>query len=102
MNMFILILVMALTVYALRVSGFLLADIRMPPSWERTLGFVPVATLTALVVASLAGASGERPIRLLAAVGAGMAAHYTGRAWVCIVAGMLGYGFLQLLVNSNG
>ncbi|WP_179137177.1 AzlD domain-containing protein [Candidatus Entotheonella palauensis] len=70
MNMLSLILVMAMAVYALRLTGFLLADLRIPSAWERTLAFIPVATLTAFIVASLAGASGERPIRLLAVVSA--------------------------------
>lgn len=97
--MFGLILVMALAVYALRIAVFLFADVRMPPIWERTLGFVPIATLTALVVASLAAPSSDRSTRLLAAVCAGVAARYTGRAWACIVVGMLMYGLLQLLID---
>jgi branched-subunit amino acid transport protein len=102
MNMFGLILVMALAVYALRLTGFLLANIHMPPDWQLALGFVPIATLTALTVASLAGASSESSIRLLATVSAGVAARYTGRAWVCIVVGILTYGLIRFLVDNTG
>jgi branched-subunit amino acid transport protein len=91
------ILSMAVGVFALRIGGLALAGARVPPAWERALGFVPVATLTALVVASLAGRPDEAPIRLLAAVAAGLAARRTGRAWVCIVVGMAVYGLLRLV-----
>ena len=102
MNMLSLILAMAAAVYALRITGFFIADIGMPPAWERALRFVPVATLTALVAVSLAGASDDRPLRLLAAVGAGVAARYTGRAWVCIIVGILAHGCLRLLMHGAG
>lgn len=102
MSMYGLILMMAMAVYALRLTGFLLSSLSMPPAWERALGFVPTATLTALVAASLAGADDDRPRRLLAVVGAGVAARYTGRAWVCIVVGMLVFGLLRLLVGHTG
>jgi branched-subunit amino acid transport protein len=102
MNTLWLILSMALAVYALRLAGFLLASTAVPPTWERALGFVPVATLTALVVASLVGRPDERPLRLIAAVGAGLAARYSGRAWLCIVVGLAIYGFLRLLQASPG
>ena len=90
------ILGMAVGVYALRLAGFLLAGVGVPPAWERALGFVPVATLTALVVSSLAGRPDEGPARLLAAAVAGLAAWHTGRAWVCIVVGMALYWLLRL------
>ena len=102
MNMLSVILMMAIAVYALRITGFFIADIGMPPAWERALQFVPVATLTALVAVSLAGDSDDRPIRLLAVVGAGAAARYTGRAWVCIIVGVLALGCLWLLMNGAG
>ena len=91
-----LIVAMAVGVYALRLGGLLLAGRSVPPTWERALGFVPVATLTALVVSSLAGRPDEGPVRLVAAVGAGLAARRTGRAWVCILVGMAVYWLLRL------
>jgi branched-subunit amino acid transport protein len=90
-----LILGLALVVYALRLTGFLLAARDIPPTWERALGFVPIATLTALVVTSLAGRSDEAPLRIAAIAGAGLVAWRTGRAWVCIVVGMVLYWLLR-------
>lgn len=89
------ILGMAAAVYALRLAGLLLTDVAVPPTWERALGFVPVATLTALVVASLSGRPDEAPIRLVAVVGGGLAARRTGRAWVCILGGMALYWLVR-------
>ena len=91
-----LILAMAGGVYALRLAGLLLAGATVPPAWERALGFVPVATLTALVVSSLAGRPDEGPARLVAAAAGGLAARRSGRAWVCIVVGMALYWLLRL------
>lgn len=91
-----LILTMALGVYALRLGGLLLAGARVPPAWEQALGFVPVATLTGLVVSSLAGRPDEGAIRLVVAAAAGLAAWRTGRAWVCILSGMALYWLLRL------
>jgi branched-subunit amino acid transport protein len=55
-----LILGMALVAYTLRLTGLLLAARGLPPTWERVLGCVPVATLTALIVASLSSRSAKR------------------------------------------
>ena len=59
MNALGAILAMAVGMYAQRITGFLLADTAVPPAWERALTFVPIATLTALVVTSLAGRTDE-------------------------------------------
>ena len=102
MSMYGLIVAMAIAVYALRITGFLLADVSLPPAWGQALGFVPVATLTALVVAHLSGPADDRLSRLVAAVGAGIAARYTGRAWLCIVVGLSIHGLLSLFINPTG
>lgn len=91
-----LILAMAACVYALRVSGLLLAGATIPVAWERALTFVPVATLTTLVVSSLAGHPGDGLPRLVALAGAGLAARRTGRAWVCIAGGLAVYWAVRL------
>jgi branched-subunit amino acid transport protein len=96
MNALGAILAMAVGMYALRATGLLLADVAVPPAWERALAFVPVATLTALVVTSLAGRPDEGPVRLIAAAGAGFVARRTGRMWACIVSGMALYWLLRL------
>ena len=96
MSMLLLILTMAVGVYGLRLAGLLLAGATVRPAWERALGFVPVATLTALVVSSLGGRPEEGSVRLVAATVAGLAARQTGRAWVCILVGMALYWLLRL------
>jgi branched-subunit amino acid transport protein len=92
-----LILAMGAGVYALRLSGLVLRDIRIPPAWERGLGHVPVALLTALVVASLTAQSDGSPVRLIAAAGAAVVARLTGQMWACILAGMAVYWALSLI-----
>jgi branched-subunit amino acid transport protein len=92
-----LILSLAAGIFALRLTGLALADRSLPPTLERALGFVPVATLTALVVSSLAGRPDEAPTRVTAAVVAGVAARRFGRAWVCILIGLAVYWALRLL-----
>ena len=83
------VLGMGAGVYALRLSGLALRDVALPPVWERALGFVPIALLTALVLVTLdVGASGGWE-RLLAAGVAGLIAQRTGRMWTCILGGMV-------------
>jgi branched-subunit amino acid transport protein len=95
-----LILGLAGGIFALRLAGLALAGATLPPALERGLGFVPVATLTALVVSSLVGRLDEGPIRLLAAVVAGVAASRFGRAWVCIAVGMTVYWLVRLVTGA--
>ena len=97
MSALVPILAMAGSVYSLRIAGLLLAGRTVPPSWERALGFVPVATLTALVVSSLIGRTDEAPVRLVAALAAGLVGRRSGRAWLCILVGMALYWLLRLV-----
>ena len=89
------ILGMGAGVYALRLVGLALPDVAVPPAWERALGFVPVALLAALVVASLAARPDEGPARLVAAAGAALVARRSGRMWACILSGMALYWLLR-------
>jgi branched-subunit amino acid transport protein len=91
------ILVMAGALYLLRISGFMLADAAIPELWTRSLRYVPIATLTALIVSSIAAKPDEAPIRVLAALGAAAVVWRTKRMWLCIVAGM-GFYWLLLLI----
>ena len=102
MSMYGLIIAMAIAVYALRITGFLLATVSLPSAWEQVLGFVPVATLTALVVAHLSSSADDRSSRLVAVVCAGIAGRYTGRVWVCIVVGLSIHGLLNLFTIPTG
>jgi branched-subunit amino acid transport protein len=88
---------MGVGVYALRLAGFVPRRLRVPASWERALGFVPVALLTSLVVSNLAGAGESRPDRVVAAAVAVLVARSTGRMWACVLAGMVCLWSLRLV-----
>jgi len=91
------ILGMAGALSLLRLSGFLLADIAVPESWTHALTFVPIATLTALIVSSIAARPDQSAIRVLAAIGAAIVVWRTRRMWLCIVAGMGFYWLLRII-----
>ncbi len=91
------ILVLGIAVYLLRLSGFAFANVNVPEVWTRSLTYVPIATLTALVVTSIAAKPDELPMRILAAMGAGAVVWRTGRMWLCIVTGMGLYLLLRLI-----
>src|SRR6185312_9481141 len=91
------ILGMAAALYLLRASGFVLADLAVPEGWARMLSFVPIATLTALIVTSVAARPDQAAIRLCAAGGAALVVWRTRRMWLCIVAGMLFYWLLAFI-----
>lgn len=92
-----IILAMAGALYLLRVSGFVLADAVVPEVLSRSLNFVPIATLTALIVSSFAATPDVALVRLLAAFGASAIVWRTQRMWLCIVAGMGFYWLLRLV-----
>lgn len=92
-----LILAMGAGVYALRLVGLVLRDVTVPPTGERALGFVPVAVLTALIVSSLMNQADGGLARVVAAAGAGLVAHRTGRMWACIASGMALYWLARLV-----
>lgn len=89
-----IILLMAAAVFAVRLSGFIAARATIPPAWERALGYVPIATLTALVVASLSGRDEQMSLGVAAAIVAVAISWLTRRTWACIVGGMLAYWLL--------
>ena len=91
-----LVLAMGAGVYALRLAGLVLRNVSLPPLWERSLRFVPVALLTGLVVVGLSGQVSAEPSRLVAVAGAAFVAYRTGTMWACILAGMAAYWLLDL------
>lgn len=99
MNMLWPILGMAGGVYAVRLAGFLLAGVAMPPDLERALRFVPVAMLTALFVSTFTARTDNEVVRVAAAIGAGLIVYRTGRVWACILTGMGIYWLLGWLVG---
>ena len=97
MNMFGLILVPAAALYALRLSGFVLPEAALPRGTESALRFVPVATLTALIVSGLTARPDESLPRLLALGVAAVVAGRSGAAWLCLGCGMGIYWLARLL-----
>jgi branched-subunit amino acid transport protein len=85
------IVAMGAAVYAIRLTGLALPRAAAPRAWEPALAHVPVALLTALVVASLAGRIASGPAAPIALVAAGFVARRTGRMWACILSGMVCY-----------
>ena len=94
MNTIALTVAMALIAYALRCSGLFLSNLPLSPFWTRVLHFVPVAVFAALIGLSLRGQQGEGTIRVVAALGAGVALWYRPQPWVGLVVGI---GLLWLL-----
>jgi branched-subunit amino acid transport protein len=92
-----LILTLAAGIFGLRLAGLTLGGATLPPTVERALGFVPVATLTALIVSSLVSRLDEGPSRLIAAAMAGLVMRRTGKVWVCILVGVAVYWPLRLV-----
>lgn len=97
MNAVWITLLLAAVLYALRLSGFLLPQAALPPGAESALRFVPVATLTALVISSLEARPDESLTRLLALATAAVAARRSGAAWLCVGCGMGVYWLARLL-----
>lgn len=98
MNLLLPILGLGAGMYALRLVGMALPEVRVPPEWERALRFVPVALLTALVLVSILGRAGNEPWFRLAGAAAGAAAAWrTRQMWACILAGMAVYWALRAL-----
>jgi len=91
-----IVLLMAASVFAIRISGFVAARATIPPGWERALGYVPIATLTALVVASVTNRSEQMSIGIVAAMIAAAISWRVRKTWACIVGGMLTYWLLAL------
>ena len=92
-----IVLLMAVSVFAVRLSGFIAAKATIPPGWERTLGYVPIATLTALVVASVSGRNDEMSLGIVAVGLAAGISYLTRNTRGCIVGGMLVYWLLQFV-----
>ena len=101
MSTLALLLSMAAGVYAIRLSGFALSDRLVPAGVRQALGFTPVAIFTALVVSGLTGRPDDWPMRLIAAVAAGLVAYHTRQVWGCILSGMVVYWLLRLLPGGG-
>lgn len=92
-----LVIAMGAGVFALRLGGLALPAVAIPSAWERALGFVPIALLTALVVIGLTGGGGTGwEGAAAAAVAAGIVLR-TGTIWTCIASGLAAYWLLRLI-----
>ena len=96
MNHVLMIAIIALAVFALRLSGFLAHRVGLPAPLEQALRFTPVAVLGAIVASSLAEQGQSEPLRLVAAAIATGVMLLTGRMWLCIGGGLLSYWLLKL------
>ena len=97
MNTVWLILVLAVALYTLRLSGFVLPEALLPGGSEAALRFVPVATLAALIVSGLTARPDEGVSRLLALAVAAAVARLRGAVWLSLGCGMGVYWLARLL-----
>lgn len=99
----LIIVLASLATFALRFSFFLLEErATMPDIFRRGLRFVPVATLTALVVPALVVQAGQVNLslsneRLLAGGLAALVAYFSKNVLLTISVGMAALWFLQWL-----
>ncbi|GGJ38646.1 AzlD domain-containing protein [Deinococcus roseus] len=82
------ILLMFLVTYATRFAGLSLGNARVPAFWLHFLKFIPVSVFTALVVLNFGSESKEFPVRLIAALVAGIVFYFHRQLWSCILVGM--------------
>ena len=103
-SLWLTMLAMGLITFALRASFVALSDrLKMPPSVQRALRFVPVAVLPAIVVPALVFGEGGLELtlsneKLLAGLVAGVVAWYTHSIIWTIVTGMIALWTLQALL----
>ena len=70
---------------------------KLPPFWQRSLHFVPIAVFAALVTPSLAGERGEGDIRLVAAALAAVAAWRWKNLGLAVGLGLAAFWLLRAL-----
>jgi branched-subunit amino acid transport protein len=105
MTLWLTILSIGLLTYAIRLSFILLlGKIEMPSSLQRTLRFVPVAVLSAIIFPELFLPGGTFNLslgnaRLLAGILAAVIAWRTKNALLTIGVGMVGLWILQALLK---
>jgi branched-subunit amino acid transport protein len=103
MNEWLLIGLMALVTFVPRYLPFALAGrMRLPPTLEQALDFVPIAVLTAIIAQTAIVRGGEVSIGLdnyhaLAAMAAFIAALLWRRLFVTIAVGLLCFAALHLV-----
>lgn len=103
MNEWLLVFLMAAVTYLPRYLPLALAGrVRMPPTLERALDYVPIAVLTAIVAQTAIIHDGAPDISLgnlhaVAALAAFIAALVWRRLFVTIAVGLVSFAILRLL-----
>lgn len=83
------IVVMAVALFAVRLSGFVLSGVGLSPAVERGLRFTPIAVLAAVTVALIGGTGRPDVIGFVALASGAAAAWLTRKVWVCLAVGLL-------------
>ena len=105
MNIWLVILIAGLVTFATRLSFILLLDRIQVPDWfRRSLRFVPVAVLSAIIVPGLASPNGSlflswRNPQLLAGAMAILVAWRTKNVVLTIIAGLVALLIFQVLLG---
>jgi len=105
MNIWLVILIAGLVTFATRLSFILLLDRIQVPDWfRRSLRFVPVAVLSAIIVPGLASPNGSlflswRNPQLLAGAVAILVAWRTKNVVLTIIAGLVALLIFQVLLG---
>lgn len=87
----LLVLAVAAVTYLTRVAGFALGDRQIPPTFDRFLAYVPVASFAALAIPGVADGAGTLPARIIGAALATLVVLRFGKLWACLLAGMGGF-----------
>ncbi|MCL4559103.1 MAG: AzlD domain-containing protein [Chloroflexi bacterium] len=101
-SLWILVAAMGLTTYGIRAGSVLLAD-RLPKSaWiEKSLRFIPISVLSALIALELSSTNGSGSSitaslpRWVAAATALLVGRLTRSLWLTVIVGMLVFLLLQ-------
>lgn len=91
------IVAVAIVTYLTRIAGFRIGSQTAPPSLNRFLAYVPVASFAALAAPDIAGGPGTLPARIIGAGLAALVVLRVGPLWTGLLAGMAAFwttGFL--------
>ena len=102
MNIWIVMVVLGLLTFATRLSFIaLLERIKLPPTFQRALRFVPIAVLSAIIAPELGYYNNVLALaptnpRLLAGIVATLVAFWTKNVFWTLLAGMAVFWILRL------
>ena len=94
-----IILLVAVGLIVLRISGFYLGRATFSPGWTRFMRYTPYGALTALVISGLTRqTTGSWPVYLVAMLAAIAAVRYTRQMWAGVLVGMGAFWVLLLAI----